>query len=189
MIQGQKVLQDGNTLEGHRITDGSTVNIVIEPDKEINLQIKLGSKEITHKVNNSVRICSLKQQLIDDGIVGLPVDRFSLMISADQKEGITEDLLLLDESLPLHLCGAHDQTTTINIIGGRVTVQLVNAKGNNWYKTFPKTMTVNQMNKIIRSVDSIHMADVRLLIDMWLIVKRGEVYQEIEGEVPIGAIL
>ena len=104
MIQGQKVLQDGNTLEGQGITDGSAVNIVIEPDKEINLQIKLGSKEITHKVNNSVGMCSLKQQLIDGGIVGLPLDRFSLMISADQKEGITEDLLFLDESLPLHLC-------------------------------------------------------------------------------------
>ena len=188
VIQGQKVLQDGNTLEGHGITDGSTVNIVIEPDKEINLQIKLGSKEITYTVNNSVRICSLKQQLINDGIIGLPLDRFSLMISADQKEGIPEDVLLLDESLPLHLCGAHDQTT-INIIGGRVTVQLVNVKGSKWYKTFPKTMTVNQMKKIIRSVDSLHMADVRLLIDIWLIVKRGEVYQEIEGEVQIGAIL
>ena len=50
-------------------------------------------------------------------------------------------------------------------------------------------MTVNQMKKIIRSVDSLHMADVRLLMDIWLIVKSGEVYQEIEGEVPIGAIL
>ena len=184
VIQGQKVLQDDNTLEGHGITDGSTVNIVIEPDKEINLQIKLGSKEITHKVKNSVRIISLKQQLIDGGIVGLPVDRFSLMISADQKE----DILFPDESLPLHLCGVLDKTT-INVIGGRVTVQLVNEKGSNWYKTFPKTMTVNQMKKIIRSVDSLHMPDVRLLVDIWLIVKRGEVYQEIEGEVPIGAIL
>ena len=117
-----------------------------------------------------MHICSLKQQLIDDGIVGLPLDMFSLMISADQKEGITEDLLFLDESLPLHLCGVHDKTT-INIIGGRVTVQLVNAKGNKWYKTLPKTMTVNQMKKIIRSVDSLHMADVRLLIDIWLIMK------------------
>ena len=188
MIQGQKVLQDGNTLEGHGITDGSTVNIIIEPDKDINLQIKLGSKEITYKANNSVCICSLKQQLIDDGIVGLPLDKFSLMISTDQEGGITEDVLLLAESLPLHLCGANDKTV-INIIGGRVTVQLVNAKGNKWYKIFLKTMMINQMKQIIRSVDSVHMADVRLLMDIWLFVKRGEIYQEIDGEGPIGAIL
>ena len=188
MIQRQKVLQDGSTLEGHGITDGSTVNIVIEPDKEINLQIKLGSKEITYKANNSVCICSLKKQLINDGTVGLPLDIFSLMISTDQKEGITKDVLLLDESLPLHLCGIDDKTA-INVIVGRVTVQLVNAKGNKWYKTFPKTMTVNQMKQIIRSVDSLPMADVRLLMDIWLFVKRGEIYQEIDGEGPIDAIL
>ena len=188
MIQGQKVLQDGNTLEGHGITDGSTVNIAIEPDKEINLQIKLGSKEITYKVKRSKHTCSLKKQLTNDGTVGLPLDMFSLMISTDQKEGMTKDVLLLDESLPLYLCGIDDKTA-INVIIGRVTVQLVNAKGNKWYKTFPKTMTVNQIKQIIRSVDSLHMADVRLFMYIWLFVKRGEIYQEIDGEGPIDAIL
>ena len=36
VIKGQKVLPEGSTLEEHRITDSSTVNIVIEPEKEIN---------------------------------------------------------------------------------------------------------------------------------------------------------
>ena len=135
-----------------------------------------------------MHICSLKQQLIDGGIVGLPLDMFSLMISTDQKEGTTRDVLLLDESLPLHLYGVHDKTT-ITIIVGRVTVQLVNAKGNKWYKTFRKTMMVNQMKQIIKSKDSLYTGDRQLLMDVWLFVKRGEVYQELDDEGPIGSVL
>ena len=41
--KAQGVLQDGSTLEERDITDGSTVNIVIEPDKEINLCVKPGA--------------------------------------------------------------------------------------------------------------------------------------------------
>ena len=110
------------------------------------------------------------------------------MISTDQKEAITEDVLLLDESLPLHLCGVNDKTT-ITIIVGRVTVQLVNAKGSKWYKTFRKTMKINQMKQIIKSMDSLYIGDRKLLMDVWLFVKRGEVYQELDGEVQIGTIL
>ena len=60
MIKEQEVLPDGSTLEKHGIIDGSTVNIVIEPEKEINLKMKLGPKEFTHKVMSSVRVRKLK---------------------------------------------------------------------------------------------------------------------------------
>ena len=48
VIKEQEVLPDGSTLDQHGIIDGATVNIVIEPDKEINLNIKLGPKEYSH---------------------------------------------------------------------------------------------------------------------------------------------
>ena len=44
VIKGQEVLPDGSTLEEHGIIDGSTINIVIEPEKEINLIMKLSPK-------------------------------------------------------------------------------------------------------------------------------------------------
>ena len=59
VIKGQEVLPDGSTLDEHGIIDGSTVNIVIEPEKEINLNIKLGPKEFNQKVKNSVRVREL----------------------------------------------------------------------------------------------------------------------------------
>ena len=68
VIKGQEVLPDGSTLEQSGITDGSTVSIVIEPDKQINLQMTLGPKIFTFEVNNSVTVWNLKKQLIDDGL-------------------------------------------------------------------------------------------------------------------------
>ena len=47
MIKGQEILPDSNTLEQSGITDGSTMNIVIEPEKDINLCIKLGPRVVT----------------------------------------------------------------------------------------------------------------------------------------------
>ena len=46
VIKGQEVLTDGSILEQHEITDGSTVNIVMEPDKKINLHVTLGPKVV-----------------------------------------------------------------------------------------------------------------------------------------------
>ena len=55
VIKGQEVLPDGSTLDEHGIIDGSTVNIVIEPDKYINLKMKLGPKLFSLKAEFSAR--------------------------------------------------------------------------------------------------------------------------------------
>ena len=96
MIKGQEVLPDGSTLEEHGIIDGSTVNIVIEPEKEINIKIKWGILESTRNVSNSVRVRDLKQQLIDGGTFGFK--NFSLSVCVDDNDGITEIISLEDES-------------------------------------------------------------------------------------------
>ena len=150
MIKGQEVLPDGNTLEEHGIIDGSTVNIVIEPDKEINLKMKLGPKEFSHKVLNSVCVCELKQQLIDGGSVGFMLEEFTLMIPADDNAGITNDVPLEDESPPLHLYGVGDNTK-IKIIGWSILIEVINQKGEQRFKYFPRKMTVKQMKKEIQA--------------------------------------
>ena len=152
VIKGQKVLPDGSTLQQHGITDGSTVNIVIEPEKEINLHMSLGSWLFTYKVNNSVRMCDLKQSLIDGGTVGLALDEFQLLISGDGNDEIPDDIPLHDELLPLHLCGVGDNTR-LRIIGGNIMIQLVSQKGQHWYKTFSRNMIISEMNQTLRSFD------------------------------------
>ena len=191
-IKGQEVLPDGSTLDEHGIIDGSTVNIVIEPDKEINLKIKLGPKEFTHKVLNSMRVRELKQQLIDGDVVGFKPNAFTLNIFADDKDGVAANFPLLDESLPLHLYGVGDNTT-IRIIGGRVQIILVTSRGQRWLKSFPKNITISQMKQRIRLVDRFFSAeDKDLLDDVWLFVQRGKSFQRIDddyGEAPIGSVL
>ena len=149
MIKGQEVLPDGSTLDEHGIIDGSTVNIVIEPDKEINLNMKLGPTEFSHKVLNSLRVRELKQRLIDDDTVGFMLDEFTLMIPADNNYGITADVPVEDESLPLHLYGVGDNTK-FKIIGWSIMIEVINQSGERCFKYFPRKMTVKQMKKEIR---------------------------------------
>ena len=138
VIKGQDVLPDGSTLEKQEIIDGSTVNIVIEPDKEINLKIKLGPKEFTHKVMNSVRLRELKQQLIDGGNVGFSLEDLTLIVSADDNVDIIEDIPLDDESLPLHLCGVNDDMK-LKVMGDKITIVLVTNFGYRYQKSFLNT--------------------------------------------------
>ena len=197
VIKGQEVLPDGSTLDEHGIIDGSTVNIVIEPEKEINLQIKLGPKEFTHKVSSSLRVRELKQQLIDGGTVGFT--NFSLIISSSENAEITDDVPLEDESLPLHLCGVGDNSV-LRMIGDNVRVHLVTQRGHHWFKQFPRNMTIGQMKKAIRSVDHFFTIDRNykyatqndptLLTDILLFREHGESYRKMDDdEEPIGAKL
>ena len=187
VIKGQQFLPDGSTLEEQGITDGSTVNIVIEPDKEINLTMKMGPKEVTLSVSSSLRVRDLKQQLIDGGTVGFPLAEFRLIICADGNVGIAEDISLLKESLPLHLCGVEDNTT-LRIIGGSIMIQMVNQRGHHWYKPFPKTITVKDMKKTILSIGSFF-TNTQFLTNIWLFVKHGECYHKLESEATIGTKL
>ena len=61
-------------------------------------------------MNNSLRVCNFKQQLIDGGNVGYEPNEFSLLVSADDNHRITDDIYLNDDSLPLHLYEVSDNT-------------------------------------------------------------------------------
>lgn len=195
VIKGQEVLPDGSTLDEHGIIDGSTVNIVIEPEKQVNLRIKLGPKEFTHKVKSSLRLRELKQQLIDGSNVGFT--NFSLIISSSESAEITDDVPLEDALLPLHLYGVSNNSV-IRIIADNIQIHLVTQRGHHWFKQFPRSMTIGQMQKAIRSVDYFFTIDpgyatfndTTLLTDILLFLKDGDSYIKLDdGEAPIGAKL
>ena len=176
VIKGPEILTDDSTLKEHGIIDGSTVNIIIEPDRKINLCVKLGPKKVECSVDNSLRLRDLKQQLIDGGIVGFVLSEFTLVISADHNNGITDDIILEDESLPLHLCGVSDNTT-MNVVKWQVVIHLINQKGQHFFKTFPRNMTVNQMKEKLLGQDTI------------LFLQTGSGYRKFDGDEPIGEVL
>ena len=186
VIKGQKVLPDDSTLDEHGIIDGATVNIVIEPDKEINLKIKLGPKELSHKILNSVRVRDLKQQLIDGDVVGFKPNVFTLNIFADDNDGIATDVLLEDESLPLHLYGVVDNTT-VRIISGSFQIILDTSRGRRWLKTFPRSISISQMKQRIRRF----LGDDKDLDDIWLFIQIKKSYQRLDDDEDsqIGSIL
>ena len=148
VIKGQRVLTDGSTLEEQGITDGSTLNIVLEPEKEIDLHTSLGSWQFTYKVNNSVRVCDLKLSLTDGGFVGLAHHDFQLLISGNGNDEIPDDIPLHDELLPLHLCGVGDNTR-LRIICGSIMIQLIRQDGERWYKTFSRNIEISQLKQAL----------------------------------------
>ena len=189
VIKGQEVLQDGNTLDQHGIIDGSTVNIVIEPEKEISIKMKLGPKEFTHKVKSSVRVRDLKHQLIDGGTVGFLLEDLTLIVSADDNDCVTDDIPLEDDSLPLYLYGVSDNMT-VKIMGEKITIVLVTYFGGHYRRSLPKNMTIDVLKQEIQSVDSFfgeYYQDQRKGI--WLFVKRGESYRKLPDAAPISSVL
>ena len=82
------------------------------------------TQEFTRKVTNSTRVRELKQQLIDDGTVGFSFKDFTLLLNSVNKDGVTDNVLLQAESLPLHLCSMSDNMI-ITIIGGSIKVHLI----------------------------------------------------------------
>ena len=191
VIKGQEVLPDGSTLDEHGIIDGSTVNIDIKPYTMVNLRVKLGPAEFSIGVHNSMRVDQFKEHLVYVGCVRFQVKDFCLLVPRvyNHRIGFSADVVLQDESLPLYLWGIKDKT--IEIIGGRITVKLVNQKGKTWYKTFSKNVRVVQMKQTILSTDTFFSADEdrNLVKDVWLYMQCGASYTELDDEMPIGSKL
>ena len=133
----------------------------------------------------------LKQKLIDYDIIGFSFDEFELFLSADVSGGITSDTSLAG-NLPLHLMGVGDNAM-IKVLGGSVLIHLISPCGGHWYKAFPKTMTINQMKKIIMPLAGFlkHTSGVNemLVTDFILFLQRGRTYKKLQGEAQVGAVL
>ena len=136
--------------------------------------MKLGPKEVTCSVGNSVRVRELKQRLIDGGAVGFPIDDFSLIFTADDNN---DDIPLVDESLLLHLYCVGDNTT-IRIISGNLQIYLVSHRNEKWCKSFPRSITIRHMKQRIRRF----LGNDKDMDDIWLFVQHGESYQKLDGE-------
>ena len=69
---------DGSTLEDHRITDGSAINVMTKPEQFIVINVKCGPKTYTKNVSNSLTVGQLKGQLVNTGVVAFLIDEFKL---------------------------------------------------------------------------------------------------------------
>ena len=197
VIKGQKILTDASPLDQQNFTDGSIINIVIEPDKDVKLCVKFGPKSVTCSVSNSMRMRDLKQQLIDGGAVGYELDEFNLLVSADDNLAIPEDIFLEDDSLPLHLWGVSDKTT-MRIISRSIMVQIVNPCGKKFYYTFSKEMKISQVKEKLLAINGFFNStynygredeNSRFRMGILFFLQSGNGYRKLNGEALIGDTL
>ena len=101
ILKGQEILPDDSTLVQHNISDGDTVNILIEPEQEIEVEVQCGAKIYKHKINHCMTVKQLKMMLITTKKVAFLHPQFDLVIKASNGE-IEQDEVLDDEAMPLH---------------------------------------------------------------------------------------
>ena len=67
LLNGQETLPDDSTLVQNNISDGDTLSALIEPDKEISVQIKLlGSRPIIQAFSQSESEGNVKQAILQN---------------------------------------------------------------------------------------------------------------------------
>ena len=56
ILKGQEILPDDSTLVHHNISDGNTVNIVIEPDRHITINITHNLATYKHEISSALLV-------------------------------------------------------------------------------------------------------------------------------------
>ena len=109
ILKGQEILPDDSTLVHQKISDGDTVNIVFEPEKEIRIAIKRKINALQdyatfkYVLKNSTPVQEIKKRLVLENDMVIPVNEFTLVLKRDGKS-----IPLDDSSLPLHYYGLND---------------------------------------------------------------------------------
>ena len=101
ILKGQEILSDDSTLIQHNISDGDIINIVIEPAKQIAVEVVCNLGTFKHQISNSILVKDLKQKLIDAKQVGFSPDDFDIEVKLP--EGSAK--ILDDDTLPLQHYG------------------------------------------------------------------------------------
>ena len=145
ILKGQEILPDDSTLVQHNISDGATVNIVIEPAKQITVEVFCNLGTFKYEINNCLLVKDLKQKLLDSEQVASIADEFDLETKLSENCTKTLD----DDSLPLHEYGIQDDCQLM-VVKPHLFLELVSQDGSKkLYKKFCKKTTVNQLKTVI----------------------------------------
>ena len=62
ILKGQEILPDDSTLVQHNISDGDTVNIFIEPEKQITVEVVCNLGTFKHEISNCLLVKGLQAE-------------------------------------------------------------------------------------------------------------------------------
>ena len=173
---------DGSTLEGHRVTDGSTVNVMAKPEQFIIINLKCGPKTYTKNVSSSRTARQLKEQLMNAGVVAFSIDEFKLRKFLNVDGAVNKTMLLDDDSLSLYHYGVQNEAK-FTVIGPYIRLNIVNTESKRSSRMFSKWSSLLEVKRILASV---HHFDFNIFVK-----RRNNVYRKLNTahDIPVDRVL
>ena len=101
ILKGQEIQQDKSTLIQHNISDGDTINVVIESEKKFHFNVVFGPEKLSYNAEGSNLINDLKKTLINKNVVVFLLEDFDLQYDTFASDSMKKQVKL-DLSLPFH---------------------------------------------------------------------------------------
>ncbi len=137
LLQGQTVLENNKTIPELQLTDGSTLHMVLDPAKDIEVTIKLPSMpERKFIFSNNFTPIQVLQHLQNEEMLLVPAeDHFTLLHDEE-----------LPHDMPLHL---YNINTAIQIKRAKIGLNIIDEYNHRLYVTIRRTDTLLDVkNKI-----------------------------------------
>ena len=143
ILKGQEILPDDSTLVQHNISDGDTLNILIEPEQDIEIEVKCGPKIYRHKVSRCMTVKRLKLLLIENNQVAFLYRNFKLHVTSEDNKQV-----LGDDSLPLHFYTL-GSFVKLEAVGPTMVVESQNSFGDSDSHRMSIKATILELKKMI----------------------------------------
>ena len=133
-------------LAEENIKDGNTVNIVIEPENDVEVEVQCGPKIYKHVVNHCMTIEKFKMLLIESNEVVFLLRDFVLIANKD----IEEELELDDDSMSLHYYTS-DTSLKLKAVGPTIFVTTQDSFGTQVCHNILRKTTVSDLKEVIKN--------------------------------------
>ena len=163
ILKEQEILPDDSTLVQHNISDGNTVNVLIEPEHDISIEVQCGPKVYKHNVSNCMTVKELKMLFIESNQVTFLYKEFNFETYVTSK-GIKQKQFLDDETLPLHFFSL-DKYVKVKVVGPYVLLQSENQLGEILFHKISEKCMVSGLKKVImKSAGKEDVTDISMFV-------------------------
>ena len=146
-LKGDEIVPDDSTLVQHNISDGDTVNVLIEPEHNIEVEVQCGPIVYKHEVIYCMTHKEFKIFLIENNEVTFLEKDIGLIMQATNKN-VEQELELNDDSMPLHYC-TEGLIIKLKVIGPTIFITSQNPFGETTCHKIPKNGTLCDLKQII----------------------------------------
>ena len=162
ILKGQEILPDDSTLVQHNISDDDIVNVLIEPEKDIEIELQCGPKTYKHIVSHTTTVKGLKTLLIERKETAFFYAHFNLVMQKTNND-IKQDEVL-DDSLPLHYYTSN-LSVKLQALSRIVQLKSQNPFGQAGYHKITYKTTVNDLKKLIMKTRCSHdVTDISMFV-------------------------